>query len=222
MTLKPPSSASPSTRLECVEIIRGASPDIKTSGKTSLLNIILKKGEKKGSGTWKLDGEIVKGDAAAGGLLSYSGAVGKLDYQVSAQRVDQRRTFMLTEQQFTGTDMLDQIKRERDGIRNARDKFTANLTYQLNDGHRIALNGLYLDWDVETRAPGTLFDPIGVMTGVSERFTVEDQAEWEVGGDYEGGAFRQHYVQAVGPIHRYGLGNAVRRRPCGHRRCAGR
>ena len=173
-------------QVECIEIIRGTSPDIKTSGKTSLLNIVLKEGEKKGSGTWKLDSEIVKGDAALGGLLSYGGKIGKLDYQLSAKRTDQRRTFMLTEQQFTGTDSLDQVKRERDGIINAQDKFSANLTYQLSDGHRIALNGLYLDWDVETRAPGTLFDPVGVMTGVSERFTVEDQAEWEVGGDYEG------------------------------------
>lgn len=173
-------------QVECVEIIRGTSPDIKTSGGNSLINIILKKGEKKGSGTWKVDGEIVKGDAALGGLLSYGGKIGKLDYQLSAKRRDQRRTFMLTEFQFTGTDMLDQVKRERDGIINAQDKFSANLTYQLSDDHRIALNGLYLDWDVETRAPGTLFDPGGLMTGISERFTVEDQAEWEVGGDYEG------------------------------------
>ncbi len=173
-------------QVACVEIIRGTSPDIKTSGKTSLINIILKKGKKKGSGTWKLDGEIVKGDAALGGLLSYGGTIGKLDYQLSAKRTDQRRTFMLTEFQFTGTDMLDQVKRERDGIINAQDKYAANLTYQLSDGHRIALNGLFLDWDVETRAPGTLFDPTGLITGASERFTVEDQAEWEVGGDYEG------------------------------------
>ena len=173
-------------QVDCIEIIRGASPDIKTSGGTSLINILLKKGKKKGSGTWRVEGEFVKGDAAPGGLLSYSGAIGRLDYQLSAERIDQRRTFMLTEQQFTGTDMLDQIKRERDGIRNARDKFTANLTYQLSDRHRVALNGLFLDWDVETRAPGVLFDPLGAVTGAAERFSVEDQAEWEVGGDYEG------------------------------------
>ena len=174
-------------QVKCIEIIRGTSPDIKTSGGTSLINILLKQGgKKKGSGTWKLDGEIVKGDAALGGLLSYGGQTGKLDYQLSARRRDQRRTFMLVEQQFTGTDMLDQVKRERDGIINAQDKFSANLTYLLSDGHRIALNGLYLDWDVETRAPGALFDPFGTMTGISERFTVEDQADWEVGGDYEG------------------------------------
>ena len=172
-------------QVDCVEVIRGQSPDVKTSGNNSLINIILKKDQRKGSGTWKADAEIVKGDHAFGGLLSYGGSIGKLEYQLSAKRTEQRRTFMLTEYQFTGRSSLDQIKRERDSLSYGQDKFSANLTYSFNDRHRIALNGLYLDWDVETRAPGSLFTPSGALTGASERFTFEDLPEWEVGGDYE-------------------------------------
>jgi outer membrane receptor for ferrienterochelin and colicins len=173
-------------RIARIEIIRGSSPDIKTSSQESLINIVLRDSENASSGSWKIDSEYVRGmDAALGGLVSYGGKSGNVDYQLSFKRQEQRRNFDLYELHYIGEDVLEQIKSEHDKISYGVDSATASLAFRPNDRHTFQLNGSYADWDVATRAKGLLADATGAEIGNTERYTSEDLPEWEIGADYE-------------------------------------
>jgi len=169
-----------------IEVIRGSSPDIKTSSQESLINIVLRDNENRNSGSWKLDSEYVKGmDAALGGLVSYGGKKGRVDYQLSFKRQEQRRNFALYELHYLGEDTLQQSVSERDRIAYGVDTVTGSLAFSPNDSHAFQVNASYADWDVSTRANGTLADAAGIVTGDTERYTFENLPEWEIGADYE-------------------------------------
>jgi outer membrane receptor protein involved in Fe transport len=176
----------PLEQIRLIEIIRGSSPDVKTSSQESLINIVLLDTDNSTSGSWKLDAEYVQGmDAALGGLLSYGGKKESVDFQVSFKRFEQRRMFALNELHFIGADVLDQIKSEHDKRSYGIDSITASFAYSPNEIHTFQLNGSYADWDVWTQADGTLADSGGTSIGQTRRYTFENLPEWELGADYE-------------------------------------
>jgi outer membrane receptor for ferrienterochelin and colicins len=169
-----------------IEVIRGSSPDIKTSSQESLINIVMRDTEDTSSGSWKIDSEYVDGmDAAFGGLVSYGGRKSTIGYQLAFKRQEQRRNFNLYELHYIGEDFLDEIRSERDKIAYGIDTVTASLAFRPNDRHTFQLNGSYADWDVSTRANGLLSDANEFELGNTERYTSEDLSEWEIGADYE-------------------------------------
>jgi len=176
----------PLEQINRIEIIRGSSPDVKTSSQESLINIVLLDTDNSRSGSWKLDAEYVQGmDAALGGLLSYGGKKESVDFQVSFKRHEQRRMFALNELHFIGANTLDRIKSEHDKISYGVDSITASLAFSPNETHTFQLNGSYAEWDVWTQADGVLADSGGTSLGQTRRYTFENLPEWEIGADYE-------------------------------------
>jgi len=94
-----------------IEVIRGSSPDIKTSSQESLLNIVMRKDDNSGSGTWRLDSEAVEGmNPALGGFLSYGKSSGSFQFELWARRLEQRRLFVVDELLYDSADALSQSK----------------------------------------------------------------------------------------------------------------
>ena len=173
-------------QVERIEIIRGSSPDVKTSSQESLLNIVLKPTPSRGSGSWRIDSQYVRGMTVAfGGFVSYGRNSDTSNYQLSFKREEQRRVFALAEQRLTGADIPGQTLTENDRISFGVDTVSASVSFNPNDAHTLQLNGAYGDTDYSTRAEGLLVDASENMVGDTVRFNVEKLPEWELGGDYE-------------------------------------
>lgn len=173
-------------QVERIEIIRGSSPDVKTSSQESLLNIVLKPTPSSGSGSWRVDSQYVRGMTPAfGGFVSYGRNTDALNYQLSLKREEQRRIFALTEQRFIGEDILNEILAEHDQITYGVDTVSASVAFTPSDEHTLQFNGVYAETDYLTNATGTLTDGAGGFIGDTARHNVENLPQWELGGDYE-------------------------------------
>ena len=169
-----------------IEIIRGASPDIKTSSQESLINIVMRQDRDRGTGTWSLDAEAVEGMAPAlGGSLSYAGSSDRIQYDVWAKRSELRRLYVIDELLYDAADDLLQSKTEHDKLRYGDDSIGASITWQPGAEQRVRLNASHSDIDFIARAAGNLRDPDREDIGRSARYATEGQTESEVGGDYE-------------------------------------
>ncbi len=179
-------------QVERIELIRGASPDVKTSSQDAIINIVLKPGAGGGSGSWRAKARKAQNEDRVnfGGFLSYGGSVGALEYFASGEIVPDQRTVTQVDLEFDGNGNL--IRRlEESGRRNKTEyELTTNLIYNLANGDQIRLNGLYSDDNSFREAqPGVFFEPdlSGrlVEAGRSFRLGENDNPAWEIGGDYE-------------------------------------
>jgi len=169
-----------------VEVIRGASPDIKTSSQESLINIVMRQDDASGSGIWRLDSEAVEGmHPALGGFLSYGSSHGALQYEVWVKRTEQRRLFVIDELLYDDADALSQSKTEHDKISYRQDAIGASISLQPGSHQKIRINAGYSEGEFVSDAGGHLSDPSQLSIGKSERYVTELQPEWEIGGDYE-------------------------------------
>lgn len=179
-------------RLLRLEIIRGSSPDIKVSSQEAVLNVVLKDGAdvSAGSGSWSVDARyLTDGRFRVGASASYSNRVGPVDFLVSAKRWPRHQTQKQVDESFdadgvpTGRIEETSIK-ERFG-----NQISTNLTFNLNNGEQIRLNGLFKkDSDGETW-PGQVYLPDNsgalILSGDAIRIGTEYQPEFEIGGDWE-------------------------------------
>ena len=172
----------PARSVERVELIRGTSSGIQVLSEGLVVNIILAPGARTGAGAgafeinYRFDD---RGWDGVDGLVSYSNTVGRLSYVVAAQRD------LWTPLGNTPTGGFgDYSKRLRDEVyfypngavqearpqkwsRHHRKKiFTANLTYDFDNGDQVRLNALWQPFPINEIdvTPFTRFGPTGAVT----------------------------------------------------------
>ena len=177
-------------QVERVEIIRGSSPDVKVSSQEAMLNVVLKEGAaSKSSGTWRVDTRTTKGGRfKATGGLTYSGALGRLDYFVEAKRSPFIADPVQVEDVFDANDQLLSRLIERTDHLWQEDQISTNLTYNFENGDALNINGVIKDskmiryWtgDLFVAQAGGAFGPVGN----NARDVMNKRPSWEIGGDY--------------------------------------
>lgn len=177
-------------QVEYIEIIRGTSSELDVRSSGQLINIVLRESSSRSS----LAAELAMvhfhdGTVKPEGLLAYSGQRGDLDYRLSAgvkTGYEALESFELS--LHPGLDFNDAIIFERERKQTTY-TLNSNLTYQLNQADRLALNMLYN----ESNPPAELFrsttdfnrnPPIIKYEREELPATSEN---WEIGGDYEHG-----------------------------------
>lgn len=185
--------------IERVELIRGTEAEIDVQSEGLIVNIVLKEGVGTGAGSWQLDARFNDhGKFNVDGLVNYSNSLGSLDYIVGLERN------LWVPRGFQGGDWSTRTREEfyffpngavqedRDqSFRRQHNKFilTANLAYNVDNGDRLRLNGLFEPRDVneiDTTAI-TRFNAAGAPVLSATDFHERHSGwvmRWEVGGDY--------------------------------------
>lgn len=150
----------PVDQIKRIELIRGASPDIRVSSGEAVINVVLDAKENTNSGSWRLMAEAVEGvDIGYNGKLSYSGNSGKLGYVLSADRFEQVRTFKLQEQGFDGTDAFVTQLNETEKPNYIQHTLSAGITYTTKEDATLRVNASYQDVVYTRDARGRLYEP---------------------------------------------------------------
>lgn len=182
-----------------IELIRGNTADTNVQSEGLIVNVVLEEGIGTGSGSWQAafrfnDGDVYDGD----GQISYSDSAGSLDYILSVQREAWNRGYPLwrqftkTERYFFPSGDIRELRSDRSSyIQKNQYTVTANLTYNLQNGDTLRLNG-----SLEPREANSNSDIVVTRYDMSGA-TVLDATEikrsyqgwrnrWEIGSDYEG------------------------------------
>ena len=178
-------SQMPIEQVERIELIRGASPDIKVSSQDAMINIVLKD-DAKGSGTFEVYAREINGENPVGGEISYTSKAGALDYTLNLRHYRFRMKADQVDRFFDASGAL--TGRQEEDLFYGENGYNAgvNLTYTLKNEDQIHLNGIYQSNDSTNRNPGLLYDPlVTAPTGESLRIGSSDLYRWEIGGDYE-------------------------------------
>lgn len=179
-------------RLLRLEIIRGSSPDIKVSSQEAVLNVVLKDGGdvSAGSGSWSVDARyLTDGRFRVGASASYSNRVGPMDFLVSAKRWPRHMTHTQVDESFDANGVPTGRVEEKSIKERFGNQISTNLTFNLNNGEQVRLNGLFKkDSDSQTW-PGQVYLPDNtgalVISGEAIRIGTETKPEFELGGDWE-------------------------------------
>lgn len=177
-------------QIERIEIIRGESPDIRVSSGEAVLNVVLIKSDDAGSGSWQAMAEAVEGiDIGLNGKLAYGARAGNLAYVLSANRLDQVRTFKVQEEDFNAADSFISQLNETEKITFLQETLSAGITYSMDNGDIIRANASYEDTSYPRNATGVFFEP-GEMdsltaVGNTSRHYEDGHPVWEFSGDYE-------------------------------------
>ncbi len=174
-----------------IEIIRGASPDIKISSQEAMMNIVLEEDKSSSSATFDIGSRILpSGRLFPLGAISYSGSKGRLGYFVEVAQsgfiTDYNRIDTVTNSnaitESVLTDRGDQYFHDR--------SISANATYKLANNDQIHFNASLTnsksktDWNgnVINYSPGGIF----LSSGRAIQNFVTDTPGFEVSGDYIG------------------------------------
>jgi hypothetical protein len=179
-------------RLLRLEIIRGSSPDIKVSSQEAVLNVVLKDGGdvSTGSGSWSVDARyLTDGRFRVGASVSYSNRLGPVDFLVAAKQWPRHMTHKQVDERFDANG----VPTERVVEKSIKERFSreisTNLTFNLNNGEQVRLNGMFSKDPDSEEWPGELYLPDAtgalVLSGDAIRIGKESQPEFEVGGDWE-------------------------------------
>lgn len=178
-------------QVERIEIIRGSNPDIKVSSQRGIINVVLKEGVGTGSGAWRVLSRVItnSGNTRFGGFLSYGGAMGKLEYFVSAEVAPRHRTIRGSDTSFAADGSIIEFLDEPTTRRRSDQSFAANLAYSFDNGDQLHLNGAFEEEDFVDLFEGRALVPDAMGTlvfdGNSRRIEAQDNPDWEIGGDYE-------------------------------------
>lgn len=186
-----------------IELIRGASPDVKVSGQENFINVVLKDDPKSGSGTWEVVSSFTKSvQVAPGGKVSYSGKSGKLDYFVEAAYDNEVEDHDQSEQVLNGNRIPISLQNETADNKDREAELAANFTYNIDNGDILRFNGKYSDRREERNWDGFLFDydvdGSLIAAGESIRFTKSKRPSFELGGDYEAGLTTNAKLKLIG------------------------
>lgn len=185
--------------IERVELIRGTTAEIDVQSEGLIVNIVLKEGAGTGAGSSQLDARFDDhGKFNFDGLVNYSNSWGRLDYIVGLERN------LWPPRGFAGGDWSIRYRDEfyyfpngavqevrEQSFRRQHNKFilTSNLAYNLDNGNRLRLNGLFEPRDVNETdvTPFTRFNAAGspsfLATDIHQRHSGWVM-RWEVGGDH--------------------------------------
>lgn len=181
----------PADQVERIELIRGNAEGLDIRSEGVIYNVILRAGAYRTASTF-LDVSVNYARGAPVGpqmLISHNGRRGRLEYGASYELTNDPRVNLVREDVLSPDRTPLQF---RDLIRTDIEKahtVTGNLGYELQNGVKLRLNGLYTD-SVETDDRTEDQFLIGA-DGARTFFAVEEarfrfaEREWELGGDVE-------------------------------------
>lgn len=185
--------------IERIDLVRGTSEAIDVQSEGVVINLILKEGAGIGAGSWQLDTRVTDHQRLnADGLINYSNSLGRLDYIFGFERnlLPPRGNVGgdwhnrdRDERYFFPSGTLSELRDQKFIRRHDKGIFTANLTYNFDNGDRARLNGLFEPRDVieDDDTAVTRFDTAGRQTFSATEFHRRHSGwvmRWEVGGDY--------------------------------------
>ena len=180
-----------------VEVIRGTVAGLDVRSEGTLVNIVLKEELTSGSGTWEGSWTDFTGvKARPGGIISYSGDLGPLNYAASLEAEpfffgrDRFGLFYRTDVRGSGIPNTPPFQIFYENPRNVGTNIIAagSLTYVFESGHILNLNGRYAD---QGRTETFTTDRFDILSGIEipngTLFNIRSRSikNWELGGDYE-------------------------------------
>ncbi|NKB35412.1 MAG: TonB-dependent receptor plug domain-containing protein [Pseudomonadales bacterium] len=174
--------------VEYIELVRGTSSDLDVQNSGQLINIVLLESASGSSYGVELGmRHFQDGSVKPEATLSLTGQSGSFNYLVSADMAPGYRVEESLElSMHSDLNFNEIIELERE-IDQTNYRFNSNLSWDFNNGDRIALNLLY----GETDPPSKLLREITDYNGASPIVTYERERvpaeayNWEIGGDYE-------------------------------------
>ena len=186
-----------------IEIIRGASPDVKISSQEAMMNIVLEEDKSSSSGTFDIGSRILpSGRLFPLGAISYSSSKGRLNYFVEISQsgyiTDYNRIDTLAN--FNGItesiliDKGDQYFHDR--------SISANATYKLLNNDQFHFNANLTNSKSKTIWNGDVinYSPSGnlLSSGTALQNFVTDKPGFEIGGDYIGNLSNRWDYKIIG------------------------
>ncbi len=171
-----------------IELIRGNSAGLDVRSEGTVINIVLAEDISSGSGTWQLHSGFYGDSPEYDGLVSYSNAIGDLNYLVSAeygpynrgQDEDRLERYfapgtgdLIETRQITVPELKEALVLNTSANRTFASGSILNLNARVEDSERT---------EIET----IVITPTGSSdTSLLENTSFEDEFAWELGGDYE-------------------------------------
>lgn len=174
--------------VERIELIRGNSAGLDVRSEGTLLNIVLAEDISGGSGTWQLHSGFYNDSPEYDALVSYSDAIGDLNYLVSAEYGPYNRGEYQdrVERYFAaGTgELIETRDIERPELKEAL-ILNTSASRESGGGSILNMNARVEDAE-QTTVESTLVTPAGGGAATTlENISAEDEFAWELGGDYE-------------------------------------
>lgn len=171
-----------------IEVIRGTTAGLDVRSEGTLVNIVLAEDISGGSGSWQLHSGFYGEATEYDGLISYSDAVGGMNYLVSAEYGPYNRGSLEeeTEELFAPGETEPFERRDRSKPELEEEiVLNTNANWSFNNGNILNLNARIADQEkeeIETSHVTTAGSPdIAVLLNTS----IEDGLDWEFGGDFE-------------------------------------
>jgi outer membrane receptor protein involved in Fe transport len=181
-------SRIPADQVLRVEVIRGSSPDIKTSSQDALLNVVLRD-DAGGSGSWLARANIIKGQVSGAVEGSYTDKYKFLDYTVALDLSDFKNSIPRGEVLFDAQDVGIFSSKQTLNRQRQEGKFSSNMTLNLNNGDQIHINGQFSDISFTEDRPSDLLNPDTqgnlTLAGAGQYNRENKFREWELGLDYD-------------------------------------
>ena len=172
------------TQVQRVEIIRGASGDLDVQSQGLVVNVIMDEGASTSSTFWKVGGRYSDGYKFSPDVqVSHNGSRGNIDYLLGIEAKQGQHIEHRLDQVFTpGRVKTGDAGRNTDNI-NKYLRFNANLTYRMDGGDELRLNGQFEPGKYTKREPRFRQDlnQVRELQNWSEDQTSQ---KWEFGGDY--------------------------------------
>ncbi|MFL2771447.1 MAG: TonB-dependent receptor plug domain-containing protein [Rhodospirillaceae bacterium] len=180
-----------------VEVIRGTVAGLDVRSEGTLVNIVLKEELTSGSGTLEGSWTNFTGvRARPGGIISYSGDFGPLNYALSLEAEpsffgrDRFGLFYRTDVRGSGIPNTQPFQILYENPRNVGTDIIAagSLTYVFDGGNILNLNGRYADQgrtDTFTTERFDILSGIEISNGSLFNIRTRSIKNWELGGDYE-------------------------------------
>jgi len=173
--------------VERVEVIRGTASGLDVRSDGLLVNVILRKGARRSSGSWQIHaGDYSAAGVLPDGLVSYSSGFERFSYLASLEFGPfNRADTELRDDLFVPVDPAEPVERIRRTIpdRQANLRFNASGSWQINAIDELNLNGQIVETDrrEEQSIERSVEGDFATDEAVDVR-TVEG-TEWELGGD---------------------------------------
>ncbi|WP_438994569.1 TonB-dependent receptor plug domain-containing protein [Pseudemcibacter sp.] len=169
-------------QVERIELIRGASSGLDVQSQGLVVNIILKEGASNSTTFVQMKSEVKEGNNPGfEALISHSGALGSMDYTLSAARTNNNNFFTRDEQFFDAADVNTNNRLIDSSSSEQGYRFNGNVDYSFESGSVLRLNGQY---EGETEFRDDARDQTGDSPDFIRWVNDDSSKNWEVGGDF--------------------------------------
>jgi hypothetical protein len=171
-----------------IEVIRGTTAGLDVRSEGTLINVVLTEGVAGGSGSWQLHSGFYGDSPEYDGLVSYSDSAGKLNYLVSAEYGPYNRGSDEDRFEEFFTPDTNTLFEQRDISKPQLEQqiiLNSSGSWSFDNGDVLNVNGRVADKEeeeTETTIVTVIGDP---NTEELLNLSLEDQLDWEVGGDLE-------------------------------------